>query len=114
MTFDDLLCATGQRFGLRVRRLRGQERHSPIARPRMIAMYLGRKLLGMSYPAIGRQLGGRNHSTVIVDVRKIEKLLGAGDRALAEAIASICAALDASVPEFPGYGLQLPTSEVRV
>jgi chromosomal replication initiator protein len=40
----------------------------------MIAMYLARKLTSMSYPEIGSRFGGKDHSTVISAVRKIERL----------------------------------------
>jgi chromosomal replication initiator protein len=40
----------------------------------MIAMYLARKLTNMSFPEIGSRFGGKDHSTVISAVRKIEKL----------------------------------------
>ena len=42
----------------------------------MIAMYLARKLTNMSYPEIGSRFGGKDHSTVISAVRKIERLCG--------------------------------------
>ena len=41
----------------------------------MIAMFLARKLTSMSFPEIGSRFGGKDHSTVISAVRKIERLL---------------------------------------
>jgi chromosomal replication initiator protein len=41
-----------------------------------VAMYLARKLTNMSYPEIGSRFGGKDHSTVISAVRKIERLCG--------------------------------------
>jgi chromosomal replication initiator protein len=41
----------------------------------MIAMYLARKLTGSSFPEIGHRFGGKDHSTVISAVKKIEHLL---------------------------------------
>jgi chromosomal replication initiator protein len=41
----------------------------------MIAMYLARKLTGSSFPEIGGRFGGKDHSTVISAVKKIERLL---------------------------------------
>jgi hypothetical protein len=61
-------------YGVRLRDLNGPRRHRAIAHPRMVAMYLARKLTSMSYPEIGRRFGGRDHSTVISAVRKIERL----------------------------------------
>ena len=45
-----------------------------MARPRQIAMYLSKQLTTRSLPEIGRKFGGRDHTTVIHAVRKIEQL----------------------------------------
>ena len=45
-----------------------------MARPRQIAMYLAKRLTPRSLPEIGRKFGGRDHSTVIHAVRRIEEL----------------------------------------
>jgi chromosomal replication initiator protein len=62
--------------------------HSPrraraVARPRQVAMYLAKQLTTRSLPEIGRKFGGRDHTTVIHAVRKIEELRG-GDPTLSE------------------------------
>lgn len=62
-------------FGLDRRVLRGPRRHPAVVRPRMIAMYLSRKLVGASFPQIGRDFGGRDHSTAISAVNKISRLM---------------------------------------
>ena len=61
-------------FDVRLHELRGPRRHQAVAHPRMIAMYLTRKLAAMSFPAIGRSFGGKDHTTVISAVRKIDRL----------------------------------------
>jgi len=45
-----------------------------VARPRQVAMYLAKQLTPRSLPEIGRRFGGRDHTTVIHAVRRIEKL----------------------------------------
>jgi len=45
-----------------------------VARPRQVAMYLAKQLTPRSLPEIGRKFGGRDHTTVIHAVRKIEEL----------------------------------------
>lgn len=50
-------------------------RHHKVTLPRMIAMYLSRELTVCSLPMIGRQFGGRDHTTVLHSVRKIEELV---------------------------------------
>jgi chromosomal replication initiator protein len=54
-----------------------------VARPRQVAMYLAKQLTSRSLPEIGRKFGGRDHTTVMHAVKKIEEL-AAIDRALAE------------------------------
>ncbi|HEV8027196.1 MAG TPA: helix-turn-helix domain-containing protein, partial [Stellaceae bacterium] len=56
-----------------------------VARPRQVAMYLCKQLTPRSLPEIGRKFGGRDHTTVMHAVRKIEELRG-NDRTLAEDI----------------------------
>jgi chromosomal replication initiator protein len=54
----------------------------------MVAMYLTRKLTNMSYPEIGSRFGGKDHSTVISAVRKIERLCN-DDAAIRSVVATI-------------------------
>ena len=62
-------------FDVKLHDLRGPTRIQSVARPRMIAMYLARKLTGASFPEIGSRFGGKDHSTVISAVKKIDGLL---------------------------------------
>jgi chromosomal replication initiator protein len=62
-------------FDVKLHDLRGTTRIQSVARPRMIAMYLARKLTGSSFPEIGSRFGGKDHSTVISAVKKIDGLL---------------------------------------
>jgi chromosomal replication initiator protein len=61
-------------FDVKLHDLKGPKRHRSVAQPRMIAMFLCRKLTAMSYPEIGSRFGGKDHSTVISAVKKIERL----------------------------------------
>jgi chromosomal replication initiator protein len=63
-----------QYFGVKLHDLKGPKRHRAVAHPRMVAMFLARRLTAMSYPEIGSRFGGKDHSTVISAVRKIERL----------------------------------------
>ena len=49
-------------------------RSRSVARPRQVAMFLSKMLTSKSLPEIGRRFGGRDHTTVIHAVRKIEEL----------------------------------------
>lgn len=63
-----------------------QARYRRIARPRQIAMFLMRRLCPhLSFPEIGRRLGGRDHTTILYGVRKIYELM-AVDRELADQV----------------------------
>ena len=55
-------------------RRRSARRARAIARPRQIAMYLAKRLTTRSLPEIGRKFGGRDHSTVIHAVKRVEEL----------------------------------------
>ena len=62
-------------FNLKVSDLKSHRKVKLIAFPRQISMYLSRKYTNSSYPEIGSKFGGKDHSTVIHAVRKIEKKL---------------------------------------
>ncbi len=63
-------------YGMRVQDLKSDRKQKNIAVPRQVTMYLARRYTGASYPEIGEKFGGKDHSTVIHAVKKIEKLLG--------------------------------------
>ncbi len=60
-------------FQISVEDIKSKKRSSNIAFPRQIAMYLCRKLTNESFPKIGTEFGGKDHSTVMHSVEKIEK-----------------------------------------
>lgn len=68
--------------------LRGKTRISRIVRARQIAMFICRELTDLSLVMIGKQFGGRDHSTVLHSIRKVEKLM-AGDPVLENQIRNI-------------------------
>jgi chromosomal replication initiator protein len=73
--FDDLLEGVSDYYAIPIEEMVGASRNREILIPRQIAMYLGRKYSRMSTTAIGERFSGRDHSTVIHAVRKIEKQL---------------------------------------
>ncbi len=66
-----ILDATAESFGFDVEELCGASRRRPLVTARQIGMYVFRELTDYSYPAIGRQFGGRDHTTVMHAVEKI-------------------------------------------
>jgi chromosomal replication initiator protein len=78
-TTDDLtpkkiLNVVSEHFSLHVKDLIGTKRHQHIAHARQVAMFLCRQMLNISYPSLGRAFGGKDHSTVLYSVKKIELL----------------------------------------
>ncbi|MGB7290604.1 MAG: chromosomal replication initiator protein DnaA [Thermodesulfobacteriota bacterium] len=63
-------------FGIKINDLKSVKKQKNIAMPRQVAMFLARRYTGASFPEIGEKFGGKDHSTVIHAVRKIESLIG--------------------------------------
>ena len=73
-TAPEILKLVAAHYGLRVSDMKARSNAKPIAFPRQVAMYLCRKLTGLSYPEIGRLFNDKHHSTVMHSVEKIERL----------------------------------------
>jgi chromosomal replication initiator protein len=71
VTAKMILDATARMFGFTLDELCGPNRRRPLVTARQIAMYVMRELTDFSYPAIAREFGGRDHTTVIHAVEKI-------------------------------------------
>jgi chromosomal replication initiator protein len=74
VTVDEIQKSTAEHFGLKQADLLCERRTRAIARPRQLAMFLAKTLTTRSYPDIGRRFGGRDHTTVLHAVRRIEQL----------------------------------------
>src|SRR5690606_19256448 len=74
ISIESVQKAVASHFSVRIADLKGPRRHQGISRPRMIAMYLSRKLTGASFPEIGLRFGGKAHSTVINACKRIESI----------------------------------------
>jgi chromosomal replication initiator protein len=70
-----ILDATSETFGFSVEELCGPNRRRPLVTARQVSMYVFRELTDFSYPAIGREFGGRDHSTVMHAVDKVAGLM---------------------------------------
>lgn len=71
----DIKQAVCTEFGVRAIDMVSQRRARVVARPRQIAMYLCREMTPLSLPAIGRQFGGRDHTTVMHAISTIAGLI---------------------------------------
>jgi chromosomal replication initiator protein len=75
VTIDDILRRVAEVFHVKTVDLRAKTRTKAVAFPRQVAMYLTRQLTSDSYADIGRGFGGKDHTTVLHAVNKIEGLL---------------------------------------
>ena len=69
---EDILRVISRRFGVSRSDLLSERRHRAIVWPRQIGMYLAKQLTARSLPEIGRRFGGRDHTTVLHAIRKID------------------------------------------
>jgi chromosomal replication initiator protein len=67
--------AVSERFSISLNELTGEKRSQNIVYPRQVAMYLSRELTDSSLPKIGKEFGGRDHTTVIHATSKIARLI---------------------------------------
>jgi chromosomal replication initiator protein len=75
LTIEEIQRKVAEHYNIRLSDMIGPKRLRTIARPRQIAMYLAKQLTPRSLPEIGRRFGGRDHTTIMHGVRKIEELM---------------------------------------
>jgi len=74
VTIEEIQKQVAEHFNIRIADMHSARRARAVARPRQVAMYLAKQLTTRSLPEIGRKFGGRDHTTVMHAVRKIEEL----------------------------------------
>jgi chromosomal replication initiator protein len=77
VTIDEIQRKVAEHFNIRLSDLIGPKRLRAYARPRQVAMWLAKQMTSRSLPEIGRKFGGRDHTTVMHGVRRIEELRSA-------------------------------------
>lgn len=75
LSIEEIQRKVAEHYNVRLSDLIGPKRLRTIARPRQVAMYLSKQLTPRSLPEIGRRFGGRDHTTIMHGVRKIEELM---------------------------------------
>ena len=75
VTIEEIQRRVGEHYNVRLSDIVGPKRLRTIARPRQIAMYLAKQLTPRSLPEIGRRFGGRDHTTIMHGIRRIEELM---------------------------------------
>jgi chromosomal replication initiator protein len=83
ITIDEIQKRVAEHYNIRLSDMHSARRARAVARPRQVAMFLCKQLTPRSLPEIGRKFGGRDHTTVMHAVRKIEELRST-DKTLAE------------------------------
>ena len=83
VTIEDIQKLVAEHYRIRIADMHSARRARAVARPRQVAMYLAKQLTPRSLPEIGRKFGGRDHTTVMHAVRRIDELK-ATDHAFAE------------------------------
>jgi chromosomal replication initiator protein len=94
LTIDDIQRKVAEHYHLKMADMVSARRAREVARPRQVAMYLAKKLTPRSLPEIGRRFGGRDHTTVMHAVKRIEELR-ASDRDIEADVACLTRLLEA-------------------
>ena len=74
VTIEEIQKRVATHFNIRIADMYSARRARSVARPRQVAMYLAKQLTSRSLPEIGRKFGGRDHTTVIHAVKRVEEL----------------------------------------
>ena len=73
ISIDSIQKAVAEQFGLRTPEIKQKNNSRSIVVPRQIAMYLAKQMTEASLPEIGRQFGGKHHTTVMHSIAKIDE-----------------------------------------
>jgi chromosomal replication initiator protein len=74
LSIEDIQKQVANHYNIKPTDMQSARRARAIARPRQVAMYLSKKLTTKSLPEIGRRFGGKDHTTVMHAVKKVEEL----------------------------------------
>ncbi len=74
ITIEEIQKRVAEHFNIKLAEMSSARRSRQVARPRQIAMYLSKQMTSRSLPEIGRKFGGRDHTTVMHAVKKVEEL----------------------------------------
>ncbi|MCK4945183.1 MAG: chromosomal replication initiator protein DnaA, partial [Alphaproteobacteria bacterium] len=96
VSVDDIQRKVAEHYNIRLSDMHSPRRARMVARPRQIAMYLSKILTEHSLPEIGRKFGGRDHTTIMHGVRRIEEL-SAADSSIREDVELLRRALGGQI-----------------
>jgi chromosomal replication initiator protein len=75
VSIEEIQKLVANHYGIKISELKSSKRMKALVLPRQIAMYLSRQLTSHSFPEIGERFGGKDHSTIIHAIKKIEKIM---------------------------------------
>jgi chromosomal replication initiator protein len=75
LSVEEIQKVVASYYNIKVSEIKSSRRLKVLVLPRQIAMYLSRQLTSYSYPEIGERFGGKDHSTIIHAIKKIEKAM---------------------------------------
>lgn len=75
LSIEEIQKRVANHYGIKISDIKSSKRMKALVLPRQIAMYLARQLTSYSYPEIGDRFGGKDHSTIIHAIKKIEKIM---------------------------------------
>lgn len=75
LTVEEIQKMVASHYGIKISDLKSAKRLKALVLPRQVAMYLARQLTSSSYPEIGEKFGGKDHSTIIHAIKKIEQCM---------------------------------------
>ena len=76
VTAERIIALTAEMFGFEIEQIVGGSRRRPLVDARQVAMYVTRNMTDLSFPDIGKEFGGRDHTTVMHACRKVEGRMG--------------------------------------
>lgn len=75
LDYEYIISVVGKRYGYTTKEIKSNKRDQRLIEARQICMYLCRKLLGDTYEKIGKNFNGKDHTTVIYSIKKIEEII---------------------------------------
>ena len=88
LNIEDIIKTTSTQLGLKVSEIKSHKKNKNLVEARQIIMFIARDMTNLSFPDIGKNMGGRDHSTVIYSYNKIKKRVQT-DKALQETVEKI-------------------------
>lgn len=94
INFEEILLQVSEYYGLKKEDILSKRRDAKVNEPRQIVMYITRKLTGLTFDEIGKELGGRDHSTIMNGYEKIYKAINSKDKKISITVSTLIKKLE--------------------